>query len=67
MPIGKVGETGFILMVRTEFPARGKKKFIANAKANPGKLACGHGSSGSLAPAALLAQMAGRGVVGVLY
>ncbi len=66
-PIGKVGETGFILMVRTEFPARDMKEFIAYAKANPGKLAYGHGSSGSLVSAALLAQMAGLDVVSVPY
>ena len=67
MPIGKVGETGFILMVRTEFPARDMKEFIAYAKASPGKLAYGHGSSGSLVSAALLAQMAGLDVVSVPY
>ena len=66
-PIGKVGETGFILMVRTEFPARDMKEFIAYAKASPGKLAYGHGSSGSLVSAALLAQMAGLDVVSVPY
>ncbi len=66
-PIGKVGETGFILMVRTEFPAKDMKEFIAYGKANPGKLAYGHGSSGSLVSAALLGQMAGLETVGVPY
>ena len=57
-PIGKIGETGFILMVRSEFPAKDMKEFIAYGKANPGKMAYGHGSSGSLVSAALLGQMA---------
>jgi tripartite-type tricarboxylate transporter receptor subunit TctC len=66
-PIGKIGETGFILMVKQDFPANDMKQFIAYAKANPGKLAYGHGSSGSLVSAALLAQMAGLDAVSVPY
>ena len=66
-PIGKVGETGFILMVRSEFPAKDMKEFIAYGKANPGKLAYGHGSSGSLVSAAMMSQMAGLETVGVPY
>ncbi len=66
-PIGKIGETGFILMVRSEFPAKDLKEFIAYGKANPGKLAFGHGSSGSLVSAALLSQMAGIDTVNVPY
>ncbi len=66
-PIGKIGETGFILMVKTEFPAKDMKEFITYAKANPGKLAYGHGSSGSLVSAAMLGNMAGLDVVSVPY
>ncbi len=66
-PIGKIGETGFILMVKTEFPAKDMKEFIAYGKANPGKLAYGHGSSGSLVSAAMLGQMAGLDTVSVPY
>ena len=66
-PIGKIGETGFILMVQTDFPAKDMKEFIAYGKANPGKLAYGHGSSGSLVSAALLGQMAGLEVLSVPY
>lgn len=66
-PIGKIGETGFILMVQTEFPAKDMKEFIAYGKANPGKLAYGHGSSGSLVSAALLGQMAGLEFLSVPY
>jgi len=66
-PIGKIGETGFILMVQTDFPAKDMKEFIAYGKAHPGKLAYGHGSSGSLVSAALLGQMAGLEVLSVPY
>jgi len=66
-PIGKIGETGFILMVQNDFPAKDMKEFIAYAKAHPGKLAYGHGSSGSLVSAALLGQMAGLDFLSVPY
>ena len=66
-PIGKIGETGFILMVQNDFPAKDMKEFIAYGKANPGKLAYGHGSSGSLVSAALLGQMAGLEFLSVPY
>ena len=35
-PIGKIGVTGFILMVRPDFPATTLREFIAWGKANPG-------------------------------
>ena len=66
-PIGKIGETGFILMVAPDFPAKDMKEFVAYAKAHPGKLAYGHGSSGSLVSAAMLTEMAGLQTVGVPY
>jgi tripartite-type tricarboxylate transporter receptor subunit TctC len=66
-PIGKIGETGFILMVSNDFPAKDMKEFVAYAKANPGKLAFGHGSSGSLVSAAMLTELAGLQTVNVPY
>jgi tripartite-type tricarboxylate transporter receptor subunit TctC len=66
-PIGKVGETGFILMVNSDFPAKDMKEFISYAKSNPGKLAYGHGSSGSLVSAAMLCELAGLQTVSVPY
>ena len=66
-PIGKIGETGFILMVQSDFPAKDMKEFIAYGKANPGKMAYGWGSSGSLVSAALLGQMAGLDYLSVPY
>ncbi len=66
-PIAKIGITGFMLMVQPSFPANNLKEFIAYAKANPGKLSYGHGSSGSLVAGALLTQMAGIQAQGVAY
>ena len=66
-PIGKIGETGFILMVSNDFPAKDMKEFVSYAKANPGKLAFGHGSSGSLVSAAMLTELAGIQAVNVPY
>ncbi len=66
-PIGKIGETGFILLVQHDFPAKDMKEFIAYGKAHPGKMAYGWGSSGSLVSAALLGQMAGLDYLSVPY
>ena len=66
-PIGKIGETGFILMVNTDFPAKDMKEFVSYAKANPGKLAYGWGSSGSFVSGAMLGELAGIQTVNVPY
>ena len=66
-PIGKIGVTGFILMVRPDFPAANLREFIAWGKANPGRLAWGHGSAGSRVSGALLVQMAGIEAQDVAY
>ena len=66
-PIGKIGETGFILMVSQDFPAKNMKEFIGYVKANPNKLAYGHGSSGSLVSAAMLTELAGLQTMSVPY
>lgn len=66
-PIGKIGETGFILMVNNDFPAKNMKEFVDYAKTNPGKLAFGQGSSGSLVSAAMLNELAGLQTVNVPY
>jgi tripartite-type tricarboxylate transporter receptor subunit TctC len=66
-PIGKIGQTGFILMVKPDFPAKDMREFIAYAKANPGKLNYGHGSSGSWVSAALLSEAAGINTVAIAY
>lgn len=64
-PIGKIGGTGFILMVKPDFPAKDMKEFVAYAKTH--KLAYGHGSSGSLVSGALVANLGGFEALGVPY
>jgi tripartite-type tricarboxylate transporter receptor subunit TctC len=44
-PIVRIGETGFIIVVRPALPVKTVKELIAHAKANPGKL--NYGSSGT--------------------
>ncbi len=66
-PIGKIGVTGFVLMVRPDFPAANLKEFLAYARANPGKLSFGHGSAGSLVSGALLNKMGGVTAAAVAY
>ena len=66
-PIGKIGITGFVLMVKNDNPAKNLKEFIASAKAQPGKLSYGHGSAGSLVSAAMFNQMAGIDAAGIPY
>jgi tripartite-type tricarboxylate transporter receptor subunit TctC len=66
-PIGKIGETGFILMVAKDFPARNLQEFISYVRAHPGEITYGQGSSGSWVSAALLAEMTGLKIVNVPY
>ena len=66
-PIGKIGNTGFVLMVKNDYPAKDLKEFIALAKAQPGKLSYGHGSAGSLVSAAMFNQMAGVDAASIPY
>lgn len=66
-PIAKIGITGFMLMVRPDFPGSTLKDFIAYAKANPDKASYGWGSSGSRVSGALLAQMGGFKAQDVAY
>lgn len=64
-PIGKIGGTGFILMVKPDFPAKDMKEFVTYAKTH--KLAYGHGSSGSLVSGALVSNLGGFDALGVPY
>lgn len=66
-PIGKIGVTGFVLMVKPDLPPKDIKEFAAFAKSNPGKLAFGHGSSGSLVSAAQFNHIAGIEAINVPY
>jgi tripartite-type tricarboxylate transporter receptor subunit TctC len=66
-PIGKIGTTPFVLITQQTFPANDLKGLIANAKANPGKLAFGQGSSGSWVSGSLFGSMAGAEFLMVQY
>lgn len=66
-PVAGIGDNSLVLMVRQDFPARDLREFIAHAKANPGKLAAGYGSTSSQISISLLARMAGLDVLSVPY
>ena len=66
-PITRYGTTSFMLMVRQDFPAKSLKEFIANAKAQPGKLSAGYGSAGSQVSVAMLKALGKLDIVEVPY
>jgi tripartite-type tricarboxylate transporter receptor subunit TctC len=66
-PITRYGTTSFMLMVRQDFPAKSLKEFIAQAKAQPGKLSAGYGSSGSQVSIAMLKSLGKLDIVEVPY
>ncbi len=66
-PIAKIGYTGFILIVKPDFPASSIREFIAYAKTRPGKLNYGYGSAGSQVSGALFNSMAGIETQAVSY
>jgi tripartite-type tricarboxylate transporter receptor subunit TctC len=66
-PITRYGTIGFMLMVRPDFPAKTLKEFLAHARANPGRLSAGYGSSGSQVSLAMLKAMGRLDVVEVPY
>src|ERR1044071_8897361 len=41
-PITRYGTTSFMLMVRSDFPAKSLKEFLAHARSNAGKLSGGY-------------------------
>src|SRR5215510_6551202 len=64
-PIARLATTSFMLMVKPESPVRDFKEFLADARAKPGKLSAGYGSSGSQVSLALLKSMGKLDVVEV--
>lgn len=66
-PIARLGTTSFMLMIRPDFPAKNLKEFLAHARAQPGKLSAGYGSSGSQVSLAMLKSMGKLDVVDVPY
>ncbi|MBI5907267.1 MAG: tripartite tricarboxylate transporter substrate binding protein [Burkholderiales bacterium] len=65
--IGKIVEGGFMLVVNPALPVKNLQEFIAYAKANPGKLAYGYGTSSAQLGATLLNSMAKIDTLGVPY
>lgn len=65
--IGKWVDVGFMLVVNPALPVKNLQDFIAYAKANPGKLAYGYGTSSAQLGATLLNSMAKIDTLGVPY
>jgi tripartite-type tricarboxylate transporter receptor subunit TctC len=57
----------WMLMVRADFPARNFDEFLAYARANPGKLNVGYGSSSSQLCVHLLRTLGKLDIVGIPY
>ena len=66
-PIARLGTTSFMLMVKPDFAAKNLKEFLAHARAQPGRLSAGYGSSGSQVSLAMLKSMGKLDVVEVPY
>lgn len=66
-PIARIGTTSFMLMVRSDSPIGNFKEFLADARAKPGKLSAGFGSSGSQVSLAMLKSMGKLDVTEVPY
>jgi tripartite-type tricarboxylate transporter receptor subunit TctC len=66
-PITRLGHIGQVLVVKADSPYRDVAALVAAAKANPGKLNYGQGSSGNLLPSATLVKRLGLDVTRVNY
>lgn len=65
--ITKLGEIGFVVLVNPDVPAETLPEFLSYAKANPGKLRYGYGSTSAQLGAVMLNSMAGIDALGVPY
>lgn len=65
--IGFFGSNGSYLLLRPEAPWQDVQALVAEARANPGKLAFGHFNASSRVPGELLNVMAGVEMLGVPY
>lgn len=66
-PVSQLAEIPFVMLAHPSVPADTAVKFVAHAKANPDKLAWGHGSSGSLIPGNALVTANRLAMVAVPY
>ncbi len=67
LPVTALGKGGQIMIVTMNTPAKNVAEFIALAKAQPGKLSFGSGSSSSRVAGEMLQQMAGIELLHVPY
>ena len=65
--IAKWVEAPFLLAVRPALPTKDLREFVAHARANPGKLSYGYGTSSARLAASMLNLMAGSETLGVPY
>jgi tripartite-type tricarboxylate transporter receptor subunit TctC len=66
-PVTKLGHIAQVLVVKADAPYRDVAALVAAARANPGKLNYGQGSSGNLLPSATLAKRLGVDIARVNY
>ncbi len=66
-PVAGITQTMLVLMVKPSFPAATLAEFIAQAKARPGKLNAGFGSSSSQVSVAMLNKLAGIETASIPY
>jgi len=66
-PVTRLGVTGFVAMVRPDFPAKTLSELIALARSRPGMLSAGSGGAGAQVSTALLKSMAQIDVIDVPY
>lgn len=66
-PVTGLGKGGQVLVVNSSSPLQSVKELVAYAKANPGKLTFGSGSSSSRMAGEMLKQLAGVDILHVPY
>ena len=66
-PVSRIATTPLALMVKSDFPAKTAREFVDYAKAHPGKLSAGYGSSSSQVCIAQLESLAKVDVLEVPY
>ena len=66
-PIMRLATTSMVLVVRSDFPARDLRQFIAHARAKSGSLTAAYGTAGSLVSIAKLKSRGGFSTVDIPY
>ncbi len=66
-PIGRIGVTAFVAMVRPDFPAKTMSELIALAKAQPGKISGGYGGGGGQVALAMIKSLSNVDFIEVSY